>query len=92
MARAKVTSKGQVTIPKRVRDDLGLVPGDHLSFVAEGQGGYTVRPARTRSSAQGICDDLVKPGTHATVEDMNRAVAEAVRVRLERTARRRRRR
>ena len=35
--RARVTSKGQVTIPKAVRDALGVGPGDHLLFrVVEG--------------------------------------------------------
>lgn len=33
---AKVTSKGQVTIPKRVRDDLGLQDGDYLIFETKG--------------------------------------------------------
>ena len=28
----KVTSKGQVTIPKRVRDVLGIKPGDEIEF------------------------------------------------------------
>lgn len=31
-AQAKVTSKGQVTIPKSVRDALGVKPGDNLHF------------------------------------------------------------
>ena len=35
--RAKVTSKGQVTIPKGVREALGVEPGDHVLFrVVEG--------------------------------------------------------
>jgi AbrB family looped-hinge helix DNA binding protein len=34
-ARAKVTSKGQVTIPKGVRDALGLAEGDELVFRVE---------------------------------------------------------
>jgi len=36
MTRAKVTSKGQITLPKRVRTRLGLVPGDEVEFVEEG--------------------------------------------------------
>ena len=32
MAGAKMTSKGQITIPKAVRERLNLEPGDHVSF------------------------------------------------------------
>ncbi len=38
----RVTSKGQVTIPKAVRDALGLKPGDEVDFVRE-NGGYRVK-------------------------------------------------
>jgi AbrB family looped-hinge helix DNA binding protein len=34
-AQAKLTSKGQVTIPKPVRDALGLHEGDDLHFRVE---------------------------------------------------------
>jgi antitoxin PrlF len=33
---AKLTSKGQVTIPKQVRDRLALSPGDYLVFEVNG--------------------------------------------------------
>ena len=33
---AKVTSKGQVTVPKAVRDALGIVEGDDIVFRVEG--------------------------------------------------------
>lgn len=33
---AKVMSKGQVTIPKDVRDVLGVSSGDRITFVVEG--------------------------------------------------------
>jgi antitoxin PrlF len=33
---AKVTSKGQVTVPKAVRDALGLKEGDEVIFRVEG--------------------------------------------------------
>lgn len=33
---AKVMSKGQITIPKDVRDVLGVSSGDRVSFIVEG--------------------------------------------------------
>ena len=38
MAAVSVTSKGQVTIPKRVRDALGITPGSQVEFDLEGGG------------------------------------------------------
>lgn len=35
-AAAKVTSKGQVTVPKAVRDALGIESGDEVVFRVEG--------------------------------------------------------
>jgi antitoxin PrlF len=35
-AAAKVTSKGQVTVPKVVRDALGIKDGDQIVFRVEG--------------------------------------------------------
>ena len=35
-AAAKVTSKGQVTVPKAVRDALGIKEGDEVFFRVEG--------------------------------------------------------
>ncbi len=32
----RVTEKGQVTIPQRVRRALGIRPGDEVEFVQEG--------------------------------------------------------
>ena len=32
MLKVKVTSKGQVTIPKEIRDKLGIRPGEDLAF------------------------------------------------------------
>lgn len=38
----RVTSKGQVTIPKEIREALGIEPGDEVSF-EETETGYTIR-------------------------------------------------
>jgi antitoxin PrlF len=78
MVKARITSKGQLTIPKRVRDDLALATGDHVDFVAEGRRSYSMRPVRPASSTRAICDGLIKPGVRASVEDMERAVAASV--------------
>jgi antitoxin PrlF len=40
---ATLTAKGQVTVPKAVRDALGLRQGDQLSWVLE-EGWVRVRP------------------------------------------------
>jgi AbrB family looped-hinge helix DNA binding protein len=34
----RITSKGQVTIPKRIRDHLGLKPGSEVEFQYDGDG------------------------------------------------------
>jgi antitoxin PrlF len=66
----RLTDKGQVTIPKHVRDGLGLRPGDEVEFVADGDG-YRLRKllrtnpfARYRGHLAGLAgsdpDDLVR--------------------------------
>ena len=35
MAEAVLTSKGQITLPKEIRDEYGLKEGDKVSFVPE---------------------------------------------------------
>ncbi len=36
MIKARVTSKGQITVPKAVREHLGIHPGDDLLFDIRG--------------------------------------------------------
>lgn len=49
MAQAKVTSKGQITVPAEVRERLGIVTGDLLEFVPDGSSyRLTKRIARSR--------------------------------------------
>lgn len=40
---ATITSKGQVTIPKRIRDQLGLDAGTEIEFVLEDDGTVLVK-------------------------------------------------
>jgi antitoxin PrlF len=41
-----VTSKGQVTIPKKIRDFLGLVAGSTVDFEVSSAREVTLRPAK----------------------------------------------
>lgn len=45
---AKITSKGQITVPLAIRRALGVRPGDVLLF-EEDEAGVRVRPVRTES-------------------------------------------
>lgn len=47
--RAKITSKGQITIPRAVRRALGVKEGDNLVF-EQTDGGFTVTPLRGQSA------------------------------------------
>ena len=46
---SSISSKGQVTVPQEIRNRLGLVAGDRVEFVVEGEK-TVIRPARFASS------------------------------------------
>lgn len=71
MASATVTSKGQITLPKSVRERLGIEAGDRLEFVESEQGFLVVPATRDIRSLRGIVGAPRKP---VTLEDMNNAI------------------
>lgn len=46
--QARITSKGQITVPYEVRRAMGVRAGDKLEFEKDGAG-FRVRPVRTES-------------------------------------------
>jgi AbrB family looped-hinge helix DNA binding protein len=46
---AAITSKNQITIPKRVRDRLGVGPGDKVTFSNGGRAAVVVKKRRRAS-------------------------------------------
>ncbi len=68
---ARITVKGQATIPKAIRDHLRLKPGDRVKFFIHPDGSVVLLPKRPVSTLRGI----VKAGQSVTIEDMNEAVA-----------------
>jgi AbrB family looped-hinge helix DNA binding protein len=72
MTRATLTSKGQITIPKEVRERMGVEAGDRLEFVEQERGVYRV-VAATRD-VRNLKGMVPKPQRPVTVEEMNAAV------------------
>ena len=72
MPKTKITSKGQVTVPKAVRDKLGLKPGDELDFVEDEHGFRLQRRVTASPFAQyrGILSSLAGQNPDAVVEEM----------------------
>ena len=48
---ARIQERGQITLPKALRDEVGLAPGDEVTITVAGDG-LIVRPARTIFSFQ----------------------------------------
>lgn len=40
---AKISSKGQITLPKAVREEMGLTEGDSVEFLSNGNGSYLIK-------------------------------------------------
>ena len=73
---ATITSKGQVTVPKPIRDSLHLRPGDKLNFLLD-DGELRVAPVKSPVTA--LKGMLRKPATPVTLEQMDEAIARASR-------------
>ena len=72
MPSAKMTSKGQITIPIELRKALGLKPGTRIDFYEIEKGKYAMRP-KTGSimDMEGCVPSL---GYAPTIEEMNQAI------------------
>lgn len=76
MPTATVTSKGQITIPVKVREALGLTPGARVDFYEVEPGEFVLR-AKTGSirDLEGCLSYLISPGAAPmTIEEMDEAV------------------
>jgi len=72
MVTATITSKGQITIPKQIRDFLCVESGDRIHFLPNDDGGVSILPAtQDITSLKGI---VPKPPKPVTVESMNRTI------------------
>ncbi len=75
MASATITIKGQVTIPKEIRDYLNLDTGSKVDFVIDENG--TVKLIPLNVPIQSLSGILHRPGMKgATLEEMEAAIQE----------------
>lgn len=73
-ASSTLTSKGQTTIPKEVREYLHLKPGDRMEFVIEPDGRVVLLPATLDViELKGILPTSARP---VTLEEMDEAIAQ----------------
>ena len=79
---ATLTSKGQTTIPKAIRQHLNLKAGDRLEFIVESDGRVVLLPATVRvRDLKGV---LPKPKRPVRLDEME----QAIRIGVARTKRR----
>jgi AbrB family looped-hinge helix DNA binding protein len=68
---ATLTSKGQTTIPKEIRDELGMKPGDRLTFTLMSDATVVMR-VRNKSISE-LAGTLYKKGRKPVpVEQLSR--------------------
>jgi antitoxin PrlF len=70
MPTATLSSKGQTVIPKAIRQELGLKPGDSIDFIIQENGDILIRPAA--QDVHKLKGMLYRAGRKpVSVEDMN---------------------
>lgn len=73
--RATITAKGQVTVPKPIRDKLRLRPGDRIDFILDP--GDEVRIVPVTASVKQLKGMVPKPRKPLTLEQIDDAIAGA---------------
>jgi AbrB family looped-hinge helix DNA binding protein len=72
-----ITSKGQATIPKAIREHLGLKPGDRVKFFVHPDGTVVLLPKLPAAALLGIVKARRKPVTIAAMREAAAAGATA---------------
>lgn len=80
--RARISSKGQLVLPKAVRDAFGLGPGSEVEIESTGNS-IVLKPITRRSRKRYTVDEvagfLKYEGPPVSIRDMDRAIEDEVR-------------
>ena len=74
--QAIITSKGQITLPKTLRDQLNLSTGDRIEFVVEEHN--IVRLIPHLAPVKNLKGMLPKPAQAVSLEQMDEAIANGI--------------
>ena len=74
---SNVTSKGQVTIPAKVRKELGIGTGSLIGFTPWEDGAYLIKPIE-QDPLDSLKGFLNYSGPPISLEDMDKAIEESV--------------
>lgn len=80
-----ITVKGQATIPKAVREHLGLKPGDRVKFFFHPDGSVVLLPKLPAAALRGLLKS--RQGRPVTINEMTNAAAEGASLRMARAKR-----
>lgn len=75
MEEATVTTRGRITIPKAVRERLGLKPGAKVRFHLHPHGGVSLGRVRPITDLKGA---IPWDGPPVSIEEMDQAIAEGI--------------
>jgi len=73
LATVKIGPKGQIVIPKEVRDMFGIEPGDSLVLMADAKRGIAMQ---TGSFMQNVADQIFRGSYHEEVPEPDQATLE----------------
>ena len=77
--QAKVTSKGQITLPKPIRTKLAIKAGDRLEFTLGAASQFSVRKKGAPGSSAGCGRRYLSAGRKPiTVEQMDAGIRKAI--------------
>lgn len=78
MVQLTMTSKGQITINKALREGLGARPGEKLQIEVRPDGGLVIPPVRRKKTWDDLAGMLKRPGQPVlTIEELDDAIADA---------------
>lgn len=68
-----ITAKGQATIPKAIREHLGLKPGDRVKFFVHPDGTVVLLPKIPVTALRGFFESPRRP---VSLEEMDEGIAQ----------------